>query len=123
MCVSCGGDQCKGLWVMESGCESVEQDHALYWSSLAFQLEIVIVAILKLTSSFSSYSRNCICFRRYLFGKKMDGNAFVVFGVMDGVVKTSIVNSLKKVPVRYIKYYMFGLKIYSPHLVYAWYEL
>nr|BAE45241.1 complement component C3-2 [Danio rerio] len=36
---------------------------------------------------------------KYLFGKKMDGNAFVVFGVMDGAMKTSIVNSLQKVQV------------------------
>ncbi|XP_056311766.1 complement C3-like [Danio aesculapii] len=36
---------------------------------------------------------------KYLFGKKMDGNAFVVFGVMDGAAKTSIVNSLQKVQV------------------------
>ncbi|XP_073698366.1 complement C3-like [Garra rufa] len=35
----------------------------------------------------------------YLFGKKVDGNAFVVFGVMDGQMKTSITSSLQKVEI------------------------
>ncbi len=44
-----------------------------------------------------------MCFYRYLFGQKVDGNAFVVFGVMDGEKKTSIPTSLQKVQVRDIK--------------------
>ncbi|KAA0721779.1 Complement C3 [Triplophysa tibetana] len=35
----------------------------------------------------------------YLFGKKVEGQAFVVFGVMDGESKTSITASLKRVPI------------------------
>ncbi|XP_073716226.1 complement C3 isoform X1 [Misgurnus anguillicaudatus] len=35
----------------------------------------------------------------YLFGKKVDGQAFVVFGVMDGDIKTSIAASLNRVPI------------------------
>ncbi|XP_059410824.1 complement C3-like [Carassius carassius] len=34
---------------------------------------------------------------KYLFGQKVDGNAFVVFGVMDGEKKISIPTSLQKV--------------------------
>ncbi|KAI7810940.1 complement C3-H1 [Triplophysa rosa] len=34
----------------------------------------------------------------YLFGKKVEGQAFVVFGVMDGESKTSISASLQRVP-------------------------
>ncbi|KAK7165642.1 hypothetical protein R3I93_005648 [Phoxinus phoxinus] len=37
---------------------------------------------------------------KYLFGQKVEGNAFVVFGVMDGEKKTSIPSSLQKVPIR-----------------------
>ncbi|KAF4097396.1 hypothetical protein G5714_021404 [Onychostoma macrolepis] len=33
---------------------------------------------------------------KYVFGQKVDGNAFVVFGVMDGEKKTSIPTSLQK---------------------------
>ncbi|XP_073698367.1 complement C3-like [Garra rufa] len=36
---------------------------------------------------------------KYLFGQKVDGNAFVVFGVMDGEKKTSIPASLQKVQI------------------------
>ncbi|XP_052401151.1 complement C3 [Carassius gibelio] len=36
---------------------------------------------------------------KYLFGQKVDGNAFVVFGVMDGEKKISIPASLKKVQI------------------------
>ncbi|KAF4118185.1 complement C3-like [Onychostoma macrolepis] len=36
---------------------------------------------------------------KYLFGQKVDGNAFVVFGVMDGEKKTSIPTSLQKVQI------------------------
>ncbi len=43
-------------------------------------------------------------FHSYLFGQKVDGNAFVVFGVMDGEKKTSIPASLQKVQVRDIKH-------------------
>ncbi len=43
-------------------------------------------------------------FYRYLFGQKLDGNAFVVFGVMNGDKKTSIPSSLQKVQVRDIKH-------------------
>ncbi|XP_056621818.1 complement C3-like isoform X2 [Triplophysa dalaica] len=35
----------------------------------------------------------------YLFGKKVEGQAFVVFGVMDGESKTSIAASLQRVPI------------------------
>ncbi|KAI2668073.1 hypothetical protein H4Q32_004715 [Labeo rohita] len=35
----------------------------------------------------------------YLFGQEVDGDAFVVFGLMDGERKTSIPNSLKKVQI------------------------
>ncbi|XP_056621841.1 complement C3-like isoform X2 [Triplophysa dalaica] len=35
----------------------------------------------------------------YLFGKKVEGQAFVVFGVMDGDSKTSIAASLQRVPI------------------------
>ncbi|XP_067296782.1 complement C3-like isoform X2 [Pseudorasbora parva] len=35
----------------------------------------------------------------YLFGQKVEGNAFVVFGVMDGEKKTSITSSLQKVQI------------------------
>ncbi|KAI7810695.1 putative complement C3-like [Triplophysa rosa] len=35
----------------------------------------------------------------YLFGKKVEGQAFVVFGVMDGESKTSISASLQRVPI------------------------
>ncbi|XP_067296794.1 complement C3-like [Pseudorasbora parva] len=35
----------------------------------------------------------------YLFGKKVEGNAYVVFGVMDGEKKTSITSSLQKVQI------------------------
>ncbi len=45
-----------------------------------------------------------MCSYRYLFGQKVDGNAFVVFGVMDGQQKTSIPSSLQKVQVRDIKH-------------------
>ncbi len=45
-----------------------------------------------------------MCFYRYLFGQKVDGNAFVVFGVMNGDKKTSISSSLQKVQVRDIKH-------------------
>uniref|UniRef100_A0A673LBZ2 NTR domain-containing protein n=1 Tax=Sinocyclocheilus rhinocerous TaxID=307959 RepID=A0A673LBZ2_9TELE len=37
---------------------------------------------------------------KYLFGQKVDGNAFVVFGVMEDEKKTSIPASLQKVQVR-----------------------
>ncbi|XP_067296777.1 complement C3-like [Pseudorasbora parva] len=36
----------------------------------------------------------------YLFGQKVEGNAFVVFGVMDGEKKTSIPTSLQKIQIR-----------------------
>ncbi|XDV16081.1 hypothetical protein PO909_015938 [Leuciscus waleckii] len=36
----------------------------------------------------------------YLFGQKVEGNAFVMFGVMDGEKKTSIASSLQKVQIR-----------------------
>nr|QOL70921.2 complement component 3 [Tor putitora] len=36
---------------------------------------------------------------KYLFGQKVDGNAFVVFGVMKGEKKTSIPTSLQKVQI------------------------
>ncbi|XP_073698015.1 uncharacterized protein [Garra rufa] len=36
---------------------------------------------------------------KYLFGKKVDGNAFVVFGVIDNMTKTSIPASLQKVQI------------------------
>ncbi|KAL1281271.1 hypothetical protein QQF64_000074, partial [Cirrhinus molitorella] len=36
---------------------------------------------------------------KYLFGQKVDGNAFVVFGVMDGEKKTSIPTSLQRVQI------------------------
>ncbi|XP_051749859.1 complement C3 isoform X2 [Ctenopharyngodon idella] len=36
---------------------------------------------------------------KYLFGKKVEGNAFVMFGVMDGEKKTSIPASLQKVQI------------------------
>ncbi|XP_050961778.1 complement C3 [Labeo rohita] len=36
---------------------------------------------------------------KYLFGQEVDGDAFVVFGLMDGERKTSIPNSLKKVQI------------------------
>ncbi|XP_050968697.1 complement C3-like [Labeo rohita] len=36
---------------------------------------------------------------KYLFGQKVDGNAFVVFGVMDGEKKTSIPTSLQKIQI------------------------
>ncbi|XP_073698017.1 complement C3-like [Garra rufa] len=36
---------------------------------------------------------------KYLFGQNVDGNAFVVFGVMDGEKKTSIPASLQKVQI------------------------
>ncbi|KAA0721782.1 Complement C3 [Triplophysa tibetana] len=36
---------------------------------------------------------------KYLFGKKIEGQAFVVFGVMDGESKTSIAASLQRVPI------------------------
>ncbi|XP_067296767.1 complement C3-like [Pseudorasbora parva] len=35
----------------------------------------------------------------YLFGQKVEGNAFVVFGVMDGEKKTSIPTSLQKIQI------------------------
>ncbi|XP_065130551.2 complement C3-like [Paramisgurnus dabryanus] len=35
----------------------------------------------------------------YLFGQKVNGQAFVVFGVMDGDIKTSIAASLKREPI------------------------
>uniref|UniRef100_A0A8C2H4A4 Uncharacterized protein n=1 Tax=Cyprinus carpio TaxID=7962 RepID=A0A8C2H4A4_CYPCA len=41
---------------------------------------------------------------KYLFGQKVDGNAFVVFGVMEEEKKTSIPASLQKVQVRDIKH-------------------
>uniref|UniRef100_A0A672Q0L4 Complement C3/4/5 macroglobulin domain-containing protein n=1 Tax=Sinocyclocheilus grahami TaxID=75366 RepID=A0A672Q0L4_SINGR len=41
---------------------------------------------------------------KYLFGQKVDGNAFVVFGVMEDEKKTSIPASLQKVQVRDIKH-------------------
>ncbi|KAK7165647.1 hypothetical protein R3I93_005652 [Phoxinus phoxinus] len=37
---------------------------------------------------------------KYLFGQKVEGNAFVMFGVMDGEKKTSIDSSLQKVQIR-----------------------
>ncbi|XP_048051427.1 complement C3-like [Megalobrama amblycephala] len=37
---------------------------------------------------------------KYLFGQKEEGNAFVMFGVMDGEKKTSIPASLQKVPIK-----------------------
>ncbi|XDV16019.1 hypothetical protein PO909_015911 [Leuciscus waleckii] len=37
---------------------------------------------------------------KYLFGQKVEGNAFVMFGVMDGEKKTSIPSSLQKVQIR-----------------------
>ncbi|XDV16098.1 hypothetical protein PO909_015946, partial [Leuciscus waleckii] len=37
---------------------------------------------------------------KYLFGQKVEGHAFVMFGVMDGEKKTSIPSSLQKVQVR-----------------------
>lgn len=37
--------------------------------------------------------------RRYLFGKDVDGTAYVVFGIMDGNVKKSLPHSLTRVPV------------------------
>ncbi|KAK7161096.1 hypothetical protein R3I94_003929 [Phoxinus phoxinus] len=37
---------------------------------------------------------------KYLFGQKVEGNAFVMFGVMDGEKKTSIASSLQKVQIR-----------------------
>ncbi|XP_056128010.1 complement C3-like isoform X1 [Rhinichthys klamathensis goyatoka] len=37
---------------------------------------------------------------KYLFGQKVEGNAFVMFGVMDGEKKTSIDTSLQKVEIR-----------------------
>ncbi|XP_067260265.1 complement C3-like [Chanodichthys erythropterus] len=40
-----------------------------------------------------------IVFYRYLFGQKVEGNAFVVFGVMDGEKKTSIPASLQRVQI------------------------
>jgi len=49
------------------------------------------------------YSWNCTCFNRYLFGQKVDGNAFVMFGVMDGEKKITIDASLQKAEVRKIK--------------------
>ncbi|KAK2909404.1 hypothetical protein Q8A67_005241 [Cirrhinus molitorella] len=36
---------------------------------------------------------------KYLFGQMVDGNALVVFGVMDGLMKTIIRKSLQKVPI------------------------
>ncbi|RXN11651.1 complement C3-like protein [Labeo rohita] len=36
---------------------------------------------------------------KYMFGQKVNGNAFVVFGVMDGEKKTSIPTSLQKVQI------------------------
>ncbi|TRY87362.1 hypothetical protein DNTS_017222 [Danionella cerebrum] len=36
---------------------------------------------------------------RYLFGQEVEGNAFVLFGVIDGEKKTSISTSLQKVPI------------------------
>ncbi len=50
-------------------------------------------------------------FYRYLFGQKLDGNAFVVFGVMNGEKKISIPTSLQKVQVRDIKCPTCGKKI------------
>ncbi|KTG41798.1 hypothetical protein cypCar_00049015 [Cyprinus carpio] len=40
-----------------------------------------------------------MCFYRYLFGQKVDGNAFVVFGVMKDEKKISIPASLQKVQI------------------------
>ncbi|KAK7161087.1 hypothetical protein R3I94_003922 [Phoxinus phoxinus] len=37
---------------------------------------------------------------KYLFGQKVEGNAFVMFGVMDGEKKTSFASSLQKVQIR-----------------------
>ncbi|XP_056311798.1 complement C3-like isoform X2 [Danio aesculapii] len=36
---------------------------------------------------------------KYLFGKQVEGNAFVMFGVMDGEMKTGITDSLQKIPI------------------------
>uniref|UniRef100_A0A8C1PZW7 Uncharacterized protein n=1 Tax=Cyprinus carpio TaxID=7962 RepID=A0A8C1PZW7_CYPCA len=43
---------------------------------------------------------------KYLFGQKVDGNAFVVFGVMEDEKKTSIPASLQKVEVRDLEHLM-----------------
>lgn len=37
---------------------------------------------------------------RYLFGKEVDGTAYVVFGIMENGVKKSLPHSLSSVPVR-----------------------